>query len=521
MTRADLLNLLIECPLVASAQASPHSPLEDPETLAKIALASATQGVKVLRAQGVENIRAIKAATGLPVIGLIKRDYPGSQVYITPTLKEVEALLEAGCEVIALDGTARSRPGSESLGDLIKAIHEGGALALADCDCEASAAYAAECGADLVSTTLSGYTPRTTVLPGPDLGLVRNLVKHIGVPVLAEGRFAEPHQVQSALRLGAAGVVVGGALNDPVKQTERFLKATPFRGTVGAVDIGGTWMRFGVFSPDWKLLHQERVALPADRKERTEWIEARIREHDVRKLGVSAGGTIDPRLGGTVSQAKAIVPNYVGTWFGGFGPPTLSLNDGLATAWGHACLPEFVGGRVATLALGTGVGCGLVDRGCLVMGRGGQALKLNDLQTPGGKTFEELLGGAGLTPDPSPRQREDAKHALAHALLTLQAMAMPDVIVVCGGVGLAPWLDVEGIAKECFGGADATAPVQPHAADDLAWQNAWVWPRIVRSPFGADAGLYGAAALALFPPADLAEQMAAWEANGEKFESLP
>ncbi|MBI5707407.1 MAG: putative N-acetylmannosamine-6-phosphate 2-epimerase [Armatimonadetes bacterium] len=521
MTRAELLNLLIECPLVASAQASPNSPLEDPKTLARIALASAGQGVKVIRAQGTENIRAIKAATGLPVIGLIKKDYPGSEVYITPTLKEVEALLRAGCEVIALDGTARSRPGSASLGDLIKAIHEGGALALADCDCEASAAYAVESGTDLVSTTLSGYTPRTTVLAGPDLGLVRNLVKYIGVPVLAEGRFAEPHQVQLALRIGAAGVVVGGALNDPVKQTERFLKALPFHGNVGAVDIGGTWLRFGVFSVDWKLLHQERVALPAASNERTAWIMARIREHEVQSLGVSAGGTIEPRLGGTVTQAKAIVPNYVGTWFGGFGLPTISLNDGLATAWGHACLPEFAGRRVATLALGTGVGCGLVDLGSLVMGFGGQTLKLNDLPTSTGKTFEELLGGAALSPNPSESQRDGAKQALVQALRTLQAMTMPDVIVICGGVGLAPWLDVEGIAKECFWGADAPNPAQPHSADDLGWQNAWVWPRIVRSPFGADAGLYGAAALALFPPVDLAERMAAWKANGEKFESLP
>lgn len=506
MTLDAFLAELKRCPLIASVQASEGSPLEHPPTLARLASASAQQGVRILRAQGIENIRAIKEATGLPVIGLIKRTYEGSEVYITPTSSEVEALIEAGCEVIALDGTRRERPDRVPLGTLIDSIHLAGRLVLADCDELDSMQYAVKCGADMVSTTLSGYTgvPPPATRPGPALWLLRRAVEKLGVPVLAEGRFADPREAQSAVRLGAAGVVVGGALNDPVKQTAAFARAVaPFQGRVGAVDIGGTWLRFGVCSPDWQLERQERIPLPSTRKDRMAWIEAKVKESGVGRLGVSSGGTIQPDLR-TVLQSKPSIPQHLNSSFDGFGVPTIALNDGLAAAWGHACHPELISPRTATLALGTGVGCGLVESGRLLMEVNGQTLKLNDLPTPFGASFEELLGGAALTPNPTPEQKEAARRATMQAILTLQAMCMPYVVVVCGGVGMADWLDVEALERECFRAQHSEDAPHPREEGDSKWWLSWVWPKLLRSPFGHDAGLYGAAALALFPPVELA-----------------
>jgi N-acetylmannosamine-6-phosphate 2-epimerase / N-acetylmannosamine kinase len=261
---------------------------------------------------------------------------------------------------------------------------------------------------------------------------------------------------------------VGGTINDPVKTTRAMMPAPRPDGDVGALDIGGTWMRFGIFSPNWDLLEVTREPLHKDRRARNEWIANIVTESDVVACGVSTGGTVDPRTG-EVWEAKDIIPDYVGTVFE-LGVPTTALNDGLATAWGHACLPEYAGRRVATLALGTGVGCGFVADGRIWMGPRGQYPRINDLPI-GDRSFEDLLGGAALTPKPSAEQRSLALNALNGAAEIIRATMFPDEIVVCGSVGLSGWL-------------------QPHVAQ-LGLRT---------SPFGADAGLFGAAALALYPP---------------------
>lgn len=456
-----LLDALRACPLVASVQASEGSPLEDPATLALLAQASA--GVRLLRLEGIDNIRAARSAW--PVIGLIKQRYAGSEVFITPTLLEVDALLEAGVEIVALDATARGRPGGAWLPELVTRIHEAGRLAMGDCDSLESILHALDAGCDVVGTTLSGYTDASKSLRGPDLELVRQAAA-LGVPVLAEGRYAEPWQAAAALRAGAVGVVVGGALNDPVKQTRAFLAACIVpEGPVGAVDLGGTWLRFGVFDARWRLVDSERTPTPTSPAERLAWIRSRLRESGAQRLGIGTGGVIDPETG-EVWRSKPLIPDHQGTRFE-FDVPTLALNDGLATAWGHACHPLFAGTRVATLALGTGVGFGIVDRGRPLMGARGEPSHLNDLPTPWG-SYEDLLGGHALTTEPTPAQIASALEAGISALHLVRQLFHPDHLVVCGGVGLAL----------C------------HAL-----------PGAVPSPFGADAGLYGAAALALFPPA--------------------
>jgi N-acetylmannosamine-6-phosphate 2-epimerase / N-acetylmannosamine kinase len=471
VTLSGFLDVLLDRPLVASVQADEDTPLAHPEMLARLARAGADAGVGILRAQGVDNIRAIRQATGLPTIGLIKRKVPGSDVFITATAREVDELLGTETEVVALDGTDRDR-GNDPLEALIERVHRGGRLAMADCDTLDAVEHAVACGADLVGTTLSGYTPGSHPFEGPDLEFVRRAAAAFGIPVLAEGRYQEPWQVQAALRAGAAGVVVGGALNDPIKQTRRFLEAArPVRAKVGAVDIGGTWIRFGVFDGEWRLGHVERFSLPQAREDRIEWIRERVRESGVERLGVSTGGVVDPATG-EVWDAKPIVPEHVGSVFHAetLGVPVMALNDGLATAWGHACLPLWAGKRVATLALGTGVGCGFVAEGRIWMGPRGEYPRLNDLPSADGDRYERLLGGAALTEEPSLEDQARAAKAFLQAALTLQEMLFPDQIVVCGGVGLSPWL--------------------------RPWLGS---PGLSASPFGEDAGLYGAAALAFFP----------------------
>ncbi|HEY0866835.1 MAG TPA: putative N-acetylmannosamine-6-phosphate 2-epimerase [Fimbriimonas sp.] len=479
MTREQLLDLLNLCPLVASVQADAGTPCDDPPTLLRLARASLDQGVQILRLQGVENIREIKERTRRPVIGLVKRGYPDSAIYITPTSAEVDELLALGCEVVALDGTGRPRPTRESLIELIRRIHEGGALAMADCDTLASARYAEEAGADLVGTTLAGYTPDREATRGPDLDLLREIVRTVAVPVVAEGRYAQGWHVEAALRIGAAAVVVGGALNDPVKQTKALLPrsrsskwAAKDGSNVGAVDIGGTWLRFGVFTPDWQIVSIDRTPNPKRREERLEWIRERIREAGVGKLGLGTGGITDPCTGVVWTAKEYLMPDQIGIEFSErtLGVPVYAHGDGHATAWGHACLPEFAGRRVATLTIGTGLGAGFVQDGRIWAGRRGEYPRINDLPTADGRTYEELLGGIHITKSPTEEQQELSVRALEGAIAAVRGLYFPDDIVVCGSVGLSPWLS-------------------PHL-DRLG---------AVASPLGHDAGLYGAAALALFP----------------------
>jgi predicted NBD/HSP70 family sugar kinase len=338
---------------------------------------------------------------------------------------------------------------------------------MADCDGLESARYALEAGSDWVGTTLAGYTPARSATAGPDLDLLRDLIKLAPGQVIAEGRFSEPWEAQAAMAMGATAVVIGGALNDPTKQTRRFATAlAPARGLVGAVDIGGTWLRFAVVDSNRQIQEIEMIPLLSDPEQRLSWIQEKAHAHGIDRLGIGTGGTVDPRTR-TVTEAKPIIPDHVGSCFELEGIQTVALNDGLATAWGHGCHPSFAGKRVATLALGTGVGCGLVDRGRIWMGPGGQYPRINDLPSSLGGTIEDHLGGLVLGAEASAEQRQRAQIAAGEALNVIRNVFHPDEVVVCGGVGLADWLHL---------------------------------PGTVASPFGSEAGLIGAASLALFPP---------------------
>jgi putative N-acetylmannosamine-6-phosphate epimerase/predicted NBD/HSP70 family sugar kinase len=440
-----------------------------------MAKASLANGAELLRLEGIEAIKLIKAETDAPIMGLIKKVYPDSDLHITATMVEVEQLIEVGCDIISLDGTERYRPHGEQLGDLIKAIHDAGILALTDCDVLASAQYAVACGADVVNTTLAGYTEATPMTTGPDMKQVVEMSAALDIPVMAEGRFYEPAQAWAAMRVGASAVVVGGALNDPVKQTSRFSKAMVGYGKpVGAVDIGGTWLRFGLFSPDWKLIKLDRIPIPQTRTERLDWIEAKAKEAGVERIGISSGGVIDPQLA-YITRAKDFIPEHEFTSFTISGCKVFAINDGLATAWGHACHPDYVGGRTASLALGTGVGSGFAEGDHLVCSEGGMPPEINDMQFDAQGTVEDAVGGLSYSNSNDPKAKDRAESAAKYAIGVMRTVWAPDNIVIGGGLGLSNWMR-EALKDE---------------------------PGVTQSPFGEDAGIYGAAALALWPPRNI------------------
>jgi N-acylglucosamine-6-phosphate 2-epimerase len=221
--------------LVVSVQAQPGSPLATSGTMSAIARAAELGGAAGIRAEGPADIRAIKDAVSVPVIGLLKRDVPGSPVRITPDLGDARAVAEAGADVVAVDATLRPRSSGLTTGDFLAAlVDELGAPVLADVDSLEAGVEACAAGADAVATTLSGYTGDGPTPDGPDLELVERLVREVDCPVLAEGRYATPDDVQAALEAGAFAVVVGTAITDPLTLTRRLAAGAARRRRHGA-----------------------------------------------------------------------------------------------------------------------------------------------------------------------------------------------------------------------------------------------------------------------------------------------
>lgn len=210
--------------LIVSCQALEGEPLYGIHAMGKMALAAKLAGACGIRAQGVSDILDIKKEVDLPVIGIIKRNYADSDIYITPTKKEVDELLATGCEMIALDATNRLRPNNESLVDLINYIHEKGVLVMADCSTFEEALNAQHLKVDVVSTTLAGYTPYSELVNGPNYELIEKMVKELEVPVIAEGKIHYPEQLRKVMELGVYSAVVGGAITRPLEIAQRFME---------------------------------------------------------------------------------------------------------------------------------------------------------------------------------------------------------------------------------------------------------------------------------------------------------
>lgn len=215
--------------LVVSCQALDHEPLHSSFIMSKLALAAKEGGAVGIRANSKEDIIAIKQEVSLPVIGIVKRNYTDSEVFITATRKEIDELLESGCEMIALDSTVRDRPNGETLSDLVSYCREKNPSVqlMADISTLEEARIAEQMGFDCVSTTLHGYTPYTSSfkLYDDDFRFLREVVQAVTLPVIAEGNVLTPKMYKRCLELGAASVVVGGAITRPKEITARFVNA--------------------------------------------------------------------------------------------------------------------------------------------------------------------------------------------------------------------------------------------------------------------------------------------------------
>jgi len=217
--------MLLPNDLIVSCQALEDEPLHSSFIMGKMALAAEQGGAKGIRANSKDDILAIKQEVDLPIIGIVKRDYSNSNVYITATTKEIDELIESGCEVIAMDATASARP-EKSLNDFVNYVreHAPNVELMADIATVQEAVKAEELGFDYIGTTLHGYTEDTKgeKLFENDFQFLKDVIKAVNAPVIAEGNIQTPDMLARAFELGVHAVVVGGAITRPKQITERF-----------------------------------------------------------------------------------------------------------------------------------------------------------------------------------------------------------------------------------------------------------------------------------------------------------
>ncbi|WP_418439732.1 N-acetylmannosamine-6-phosphate 2-epimerase [Catenibacterium sp.] len=212
--------------LIVSCQALEDEPLHSSLIMSRMAVAAMQGGAKGIRANSVKDIEAIKKAVPLPVIGIIKRDYKDSDVYITPTYEDVDHLVQVGCDIIAMDATISTRPGCISLDAFFKKVKENypKQLFMADCSTVEEAVHADELGFDFIGTTLVGYTNQSkgNQINADDFKIIRDILKKVKHPVIAEGNIDTPQKAKRVLGLGCYSVVVGSIITRPQVITKRF-----------------------------------------------------------------------------------------------------------------------------------------------------------------------------------------------------------------------------------------------------------------------------------------------------------
>ena len=212
--------------LIVSCQALKDEPLYSSFIMSKMALAAQMGGAKGIRANSVDDITEIKRTVNLPIIGIIKKDYDDSDVYITPTISEVDDLVKTGCEIIAMDATSSLRPNNIPLDIFFKQVREkySNQLFMADCSTIEEAINADKLGFDFIGTTLVGYTSQSHKdrIEAEDFKIIREIIKNVSHPVIAEGNIDTPEKARRVLDLGCYSVVVGSIITRPQVITKRF-----------------------------------------------------------------------------------------------------------------------------------------------------------------------------------------------------------------------------------------------------------------------------------------------------------
>ncbi|MBC7762820.1 MAG: putative N-acetylmannosamine-6-phosphate 2-epimerase [Candidatus Saccharibacteria bacterium] len=222
-TRSALVNSLRGA-VIASCQAGPESPLNQPTIIAALAASAALGGAKGFRVDGPANVAAVRAISALPIFGINKVDREGYEVRITPTLEVALEVVRAGADIIALDGTGRPRPHGETLAGVIAGLHAIGVPVMADISTEGEAFAAVQAGADMVATTLAGYTPYTDQVnrTEPAFPLLQQ-IRDLPIPIIVEGRIWTTEHVATCFEGGAYAIIIGSAITVPELITRRFV----------------------------------------------------------------------------------------------------------------------------------------------------------------------------------------------------------------------------------------------------------------------------------------------------------
>jgi len=518
--------------LLVSCQAPEGSPLCAPSVMATFARSVIDAGAAGIRANGAADVAAIRQAVKTPVIGIAKRVHDDGVVLITPTFEAARELVEAGANLIALDCTRRGqRFGAFDRVRRIKS--ELGVPVLADVATVEEARQAVDAGADLILTTLRGYSSETEHILDFDLEFVRELVRELDVPILAEGRIATPEQAGAAIGAGAFAVIVGTAITRPDELTRKFVAAVDRASSRSAgscaigIDLGGTNTKFAIVKRDgslncpssWKTpAAGGRDALMAHLKQ----IAAHCGELAVglglspSAIGIATAGWVDPRKGAVV-HATGNLQGWTGTGIrteleGATRLPVTVENDANALAVGerHFGLAKNVADFIC-ITLGTGVGGGCYVGGHLSRGAHYLANAIGHIQIqPGGlpctcgqrgcleayanaaalvryagarfETAEDVIAASNSGGQLARDALRQYAHHLALGCASLVYLFDPELIVLSGGM------------------AQNNPALIPDLAGELAtlvfgWEQRHL--RVERSPLGCHGAVLGAAALAL------------------------
>ena len=377
--------------LVVSCQAAPGDPLEDTETIRRIARSVTEAGAAGLRVNSPEHVAAIQQDSDLPIIGIQKR-YGGELIHITPDFASAAALAEAGASIIALDCTDRVWDHGDPWRVVIERIHrELNLPVMADIATLDEARAAAGAGADMVGTTLNGYTEETRNHDSFNWPLLAAMVQQIHLPVIAEGHISSPEEARRAVSAGAWCVIVGSAISRPGVITSNFVRALQPGAAAPAigVDIGGTSIKAGLV--DARGLVTLATQVPTDAPGGRDAIAANLckavqpvlsaaRDRGIVSagLGIASAGAIDAQ-DGSVFAATDNLPGWAGFPLQKFaqerfGLPTWVVNDAHAAVLAelHFGLGRSLSDFVA-ITIGTGIGGGVVCGGKLLRGQHGFA----------------------------------------------------------------------------------------------------------------------------------------------------
>ena len=503
MQREDLKNALI-----VSCQPVPGGPMDNAEMVVGFALAALASGVAALRIESLPYLRAVRAATDAPIVGIIKRDLDDSPVRITPFIEDAEVLADAGADIVAFDATDRVRPASVAA--LLAAVKAKGKLAMADCSSLADAEAALAAGVDFVGTTLSGYVGGPEPVD-PDLELI-TAMRRLTPFVIAEGRIRSTQQAAAAARAGAYSVVVGSAITRTEHATswfkaavsEAFAARERASKPVLAIDLGGTKIMAALVQGDRVL---EELTIPTAREAGPDsWITTLVEQTQAWReriggVSIAVTGMVNNGLWSPLNTATLDIPRdytLVTKLQDAFGLPVFAANDAQAAAWGEHRFGAGQGENLAFLTISTGIGGGLVLNGKPLLGIAGH-FGLVRSPSHGAEPLENSVSGRWIAAQAKQTGHEveapqvfaaaAAGESWAEAIVEqsaervallcrdIQLMFDPACIVVGGGIGLAPgYLDR----------VRAAIPAEP----------ARLKPKIVAAKLGRHAGVIGIADLA-------------------------